>query len=407
MITVGPARQSRRGGEEDAIGLRVLVVGGDDHRLRIPFLQKLARRGFVVGAAGSDDAASFERAAIPYFRLELDRFVNPIADRRTLGLLARIISKFRPHIVQAFDTKPCILAPIATLRSGADCVRTVNGLGWVYSTNTPAAAVLRPILDALYRLTAANSRLTVFQNRSDMAYFERARLVRNGRGLLIPGSGVDVDAFDKALGGDPQPESLRRELGLENARVVLTVTRLSRIKGLATLLEAASIVNRLRPDVRFILVGSRESESRLAVSQEDIDRHAPYVRAIGSRNDVPALLGLADVFAFPTELREGVPRALLEAALAAVPIVTTNMPGCMDIVEDGVSGLVVPPRDQTRLAQAIFSLLDDPERAAAMGRRAGALVRKEFSLELTVDRYARAYMGLRAEPAAFGQPVTA
>jgi glycosyltransferase involved in cell wall biosynthesis len=130
------------------------------------------------------------------------------------------------------------------------------------------------------------------------------------------------------------------------------------------------------------------------VAQAEIDRHAPYVVAIGSRPDVPALLKAADVFAFPTEYREGVPRALLEAALAGLPIVTTEMPGCSDVVRDGSTGFLVPPHAPSLIASRIVDLLGDRAAAGAMGRRAAELVRAEFGLELTVDRYVAVYTEL-------------
>jgi glycosyltransferase involved in cell wall biosynthesis len=146
--------------------------------------------------------------------------------------------------------------------------------------------------------------------------------------------------------------------------------------------------------VRFLLVGPRESEGPFAVTQAEIDRHAAYVLAVGPRSDVPALLGIADVFAFPTEYLEGVPRALLEAAVAGRPIVATRMPGCTDVVRDGWNGFLVPPRDPRLMAERILDLLRDGAAAAAMGARAAQLVRTEFNLEITVARYAAVYEDL-------------
>jgi glycosyltransferase involved in cell wall biosynthesis len=150
--------------------------------------------------------------------------------------------------------------------------------------------------------------------------------------------------------------------------------------------------------VRFLLVGPRESEGPLAVTQAEIERHAPYVLAVGPRSDVPALLGLADVFAFPTEYREGVPRALLEAAAAARPIVTTRMPGCSDVIRDGWNGFLVQPHAPRLLAERILDLLRDRETAETMGARAAKLVRKEFNLEITVTRYAALYEEVADRP---------
>ncbi|MGO4816692.1 glycosyltransferase, partial [Cupriavidus sp. 2MCAB6] len=121
------------------------------------------------------------------------------------------------------------------------------------------------------------------------------------------------------------------------------VSRLTQQKGIPTLLEAASLVRKVRPGVRFLLVGPRESEGPFAVAQDEIDRQAPHVMALGARKDVPALLALAELFVLPTEYREGIPRVLLEAGLAGLPIVTTDMPGCSDVVTHHWNGLLVPP----------------------------------------------------------------
>src|SRR5258705_11728789 len=125
-----------------------------------------------------------------------------------------------------------------------------------------------------------------------------------------------------------------------------------------------------------------------------MDRHTPYVLALGPRSDVPALLGVADVVAFATGYLEGVPRALLEAAVAGRPIVTTKMPGCTDVICDGWNGFLVPPRDPRLLAERILDLLRDRGTAAVMGARAAELVRREFNLEITVARYAAVYEDL-------------
>jgi glycosyltransferase involved in cell wall biosynthesis len=240
--------------------------------------------------------------------------------------------------------------------------------------------------------------MTVFQNRDDQTFFERHAMIGKGSSRLIPGSGIDVGRFERAVAAGRSAAEIRRTLGLEDCEIVITVTRLTRQKGIPALLEAAALVHESRPTVRFLLVGPRESEGPLAVTQAEINRHAPYVIAVGPRSDVPSLLKAADVFAFPTEYREGVPRALLEAALAGLAIVATNMPGCNDVVRDGWSGFLVPPHSPRLLATKILDLLDDRSIARAMAARAAELVRQEFNLDLTVARYIAAYNELLDDP---------
>jgi glycosyltransferase involved in cell wall biosynthesis len=242
-------------------------------------------------------------------------------------------------------------------------------------------------------MAARTAAATVFEIRDDHAFFARHGMAGK-KPVLIPGAGVDVHGFERALASGPSPAQLRSELGLGDAEVVITVTRMTRQKGIPALLEAAAKVHEMRPDVRFLLVGPRESEGPLAVTEAEIQLHAPYVKAIGMRPDVPALLALANVFAFPTEYREGVPRVLLEASLAGVPIVSTSMPGCCDVVRDGQSGFLVPPRAPRMLAERIVDLLSDREKARTMAGRAGERVRKEFALETVVARQAALYREL-------------
>jgi glycosyltransferase involved in cell wall biosynthesis len=377
----------------------LLCVGGEDHHLRIPFLLALCDRGVKVTAAGTGDGAPFARAGIDYQSFSFDRFVNPFADLVAIRTLKGLIADVRPDIVQSFDTKPNLLVPVAARGCGGVAViRTINGLGWIYSSRSMLARVLCPVYRALHRFAAHTTAMTVFQNREDQTFFEHYALIGKGLSRLIPGSGIDVERFQRASEAGPSPKELRRKLGLADSEIVITVTRLTRQKGIPALLQAAELVHKMRPTTRFLLVGPRESEGPLAVTQDEVDRHAPYVVAVGPRSDVPSLLKTADVFAFPTEYREGVPRVLLEAALAELPIVTTNMPGCNDVVRDGWSGLLVPPHEPRLLAAKIIDLLDDRPVARAVGARAAELVRREFNLDLTVARYLAAYNELLDDP---------
>jgi glycosyltransferase involved in cell wall biosynthesis len=373
----------------------LLCIGGDDHALRIPFLLALRDRGFRITAAATAKPEPFLQAGIAFKRFQCYRFMNPLADFNSIKTFSDLLTDIRPDVVQSFNPKPNLLVPLAA-RGLKDVVvvRTMNGLGWTFSSRSPLALATRPVYRALHRLAGRSSAATVFQNRDDKALFERHGMTGTGLSRLIPSSGIDPDRFERARRAGASPAELRAELGLGDCEVVITVSRMTRHKGIPALLEAAAMVHAARPGVRFLLVGPRQSEGRLAVSGAAIERHAPYVQAIGPRADVPALLAMADVFAFPTEYREGVPRVLLEAALARLPIVTTAMPGCIDVVRDRWNGLLVAPRSPRAMADKILELLQDRDAARAMGERAARFVAQEFNLDLTVDRYVDLYSEL-------------
>ena len=387
----------------------VLYIGGEDHHLRIPSMRALKDHGFRVTAAANGNEAPFALAGIPFRPFKLERFLNPLSDLRTVRELRRIIREVQPDVVQSFDSKLSLMLPLAARGAGdAAVVRTINGRGWIYSSTAPLALALRPVYRAMHWLGAPRVAATVFENQEDKTFFQRHNLLRGGRSLLVPGAGVDVDGFEQTLSNVAATEDLRHELGLGNAKVVICVTRMTRQKGIPSLLKAAAIINRKRPNVRFLLVGPRESEGPLAISEAELARHAGYVIATGLRQDVPALLRLADVFAFPTEYREGVPRVLLEAALAGVPIVTTGIAGCGDVVRDGWNGLITPLHNPGELAARILRQLDDTAGAQMMAARARQYVRDGFSLSLVMARQAALYRELLVDRAGRGlAPVTA
>lgn len=360
-------------------------VGGEDHNLRIPFLLALQRSGYRVTAVSPGSGEAFARAGIEHAEFRFDRFSSGVSELRALSRLRHVLAGLAPDLVQSFDTKPNLLVPLA-LRGAIPVVRTINGVGWVFSSSAPRALALRPVYIGLQRLVSRWTATVVFQNHDDQAMFRRLHLTGRSRSVLISSSGIDVEPFLEA-----KRRGVRDAASLGTGRVVMFVGRLTREKGIPTLLAAVPLVRATFPDVRFLLVGPRDSEGPFAVGADAIDRLAPSVVALGPRDDVPALLGRADVFVLPTEYREGVPRVLLEAGLAGVPIVASRMPGCTDVVRDGWNGYLVEPGKPAELAARILDLLGAPEQASEMGRRSVALIRERFALEVVVQSYADMY----------------
>lgn len=374
------------------MSIRILVIGGEHHDLRIPMMIALRNRGFEVIAAGSGPGDGFEQLDIEYHRYNYDRFNNIFSDLKCVTTLRKIIKKTRADVIQTFDTKLAVFVPVAACWIGrTKVIRTVNGLGWLYSTDTKAAIVMRYVYEFLFRVTSPMTVKAVFQNYDDWKVFCRRKLLTVNDGCVIPGSGLDTKRFREEMKNQGAANIFRDALLGKRRKIVLTVTRLNRIKGIPTLLKAAATVHKLHPEIYFVLVGSRESEGKLAITDAELKEHEGYVTAVGYRDDTPAFFSIADVFVFPTELREGIPRVLLEAGAAGVPIVTTKMPGCTDIVEDGVSGYLYDPGKADQLASKILECLDNPLPAKLMSMRAQKKIEEKFHLDIVVDQYAEIY----------------
>ena len=203
--------------------------------------------------------------------------LNPSADLASIKTLSRLLADVRPDLVQSFDTKPNLLVPLAARGAPSVLVaRTINGMGWLYSSGSLKARALRPVYLALHRLAARTTAATVFQNLEDQAFFSATASSAGGgvRRSAAPASISNGSSGIRPPGGRAE---LREALGFGASPVVITVTRMTRHKGIPTLLEAAALVHKVRPEVRFLLVGPRDSEGPLAVAQTDIHRHAPYV----------------------------------------------------------------------------------------------------------------------------------
>ena len=220
-------------------------------------------------------------------------------------------------------------------------------------------------------------------------------MVDPDRSVVVKGSGIDIQDF---LGKLPSPEEatdLKKQLSLSGQRVVIMVTLIVREKGVIEFLEAARIVCRKLPDVTFLLVGPLNQGRWQSVARRELESLTDQrVRYLGPHDDIPALLAISDLFVLPTYYREGVPRVLLEAGATGLPIVTTDMPGCRDVVKNGWNGLLVPPSDVKALAAALERLLVDRPAAHAMGVRGRAAVVASFDADTNIgalyDRFVSA-----------------
>jgi glycosyltransferase involved in cell wall biosynthesis len=322
------------------------------------------------------------------------RGLNPVGELRSLTGLYAIYRRWRPVIAHHFTIKPNLYGTLAARLAGVPVViATVTGLGYIWTDDGPKARVLRAILEPIYRRVLRLADAVIYLNEEDR------RTLGGRRTVLIPGEGIDLEAFSPSAVPPERQAALRSELGLgPDARVVLMVGRMLRHKGVLEFVEAARRVRAACPGAVFVLVGPSDEGNPARIPSEKLQawESEGAVRYLGMRGDVRDLMAVADVVVLPS-YREGIPRVLIEAAAMGRPLVATDVPGCREVVRNGVNGLLVPARDAVALAEAIESLLKNPKLRAEFGAASRRLAEERFSDQRVVDCILDLYRALLAE----------
>jgi glycosyltransferase involved in cell wall biosynthesis len=296
----------------------------------------------------------------------------------------------RPTIVHTHNPKPGIYGRVAArLARVPVVVNTVHGLYALPEDRLPK----RVIVYGLERLAAACSQAELLQNPEDLPTLRRLRVPVER--LAVLGNGIDLDRFDPRTVSAEDRAAARRELGAvaDDDIVVGLVGRLVREKGYPEVFEAAARLRTRWPNVRVAVIGPDEPDKADALAPADRrTAQAAGVRFLGSRDDVVRLYAGMDVHVLASH-REGFPRSPMEASVMGVPVIATDIRGCRQAVEHGITGLLVPPGDPVALAAAIARLAADPAERRRLGsaaRRKGlACFDQRGCIELTLTTYER------------------
>lgn len=321
------------------------------------------------------------------------RSLNPLREARLLAWLVALFRRERPALVHGFTIKCAVYGSLAARLAGVPArVNAVAGMGYVFTSNDLKARLLRPVVRTLMHaaLDGHQARL-VLQNPDDVALFERAGFVDRSRIRLIPGSGVDCSRFTARSEARDAKQPLR----------VLLAARLLWDKGIAEYIAAARQLKAEGRDIRFLLAGDPDPGNPAAVPEADVRGWVDegVVEWLGHVDDMPALFARTDIVVLPS-YREGLPKGLIEAAACALPLVTTDVPGCREVVTDGVDGLRVPVRDAAALARAIARLQDDPALARRLGEAARAKALSQFDERVVLAATLSVYDELLRAPTA-------
>lgn len=363
----------------------VALVGGPDLDQRIDLMQRLKHNFLVYGLGSSRDLrGKFRQEGFIYLHYRLARRINPIMDIISILQLLRNFRRNKPDIVHSFDTKPCVLARVAArLADVSVIVGTLPGLGSLYARRGVVTTVVRSFYEALQKHANNCSDMTIFQNHEDAQEFLERGLVKPNKICVLLGSGIRTELFSQTAVQRQDIERARKELGVKDGDLVVTmISRLIRSKGVLQFHETAKLVKDRHDKVHFILVGPDDRESIDRLTSREIAGLSRGVNWLGERRDVPVILALSDIFVLPSYYREGIPRVLLEAASMGLPLVSVRSAGCVEVVRDGVNGILVPPRDSKALATAIETLVQNDLLRQAFGRAARELAVNRFDLSI-------------------------
>jgi glycosyltransferase involved in cell wall biosynthesis len=333
---------------------------------------------------------------------------NPLQDLVLLLRYFKYIHKAKPDLSILFTIKPVIYGAIASWVNRTPSISVITGLGTAFVVDN----ILRRIVETLYYLALRCSNRVFFLNNEDRNLFYSKGIIQDSKFITtIPGEGVDLSIFKRERKkviisdnsshmNDSQGISTKYfKSNLNDSFSFILVARMIRDKGIVEFVDAARLLRQQFPTVKFKLLGYIGVQNRSAFSQKEIDNWVAegVIEYLGSTSDVRPFLTNSNCVVLPS-YREGIPRTLLEAAAMSLPIVATNVPGCRDVVKDGVNGFLCAPYSAQDLADKLKLMLGlSAEQLAEMGRRGREKVEHEFDEKIVIKKYREAILSIFEE----------
>ena len=357
------------------------------YNFRLELMKSLQREGYRVVAIAPRDRYSknIEEAGFEYHQIDINNMgTNPIEDFILTGKIFRLYRKIQPDLLLHYTIKPNLYGNYAAKLAGIPVISNITGLGTVFLNNKTSSRVARK----LYRFALRIPRKVFFQNPHDRDHFVETKLVAVNKTELLPGSGIDHQRYSPVEkdhnGGQPF--------------VFLLIARMLKDKGVVEFVRAAqNLLQKSRGGrqgeqqkrVEFWLLGALYPGNPTAIREAEIKAWTIQegIRYLGETDDVMPVIARSDCVVLPS-YREGLSRVLLEAASMARPLITTDVPGCKDVVVDGVNGYLSKPKDAQDLTVQMEKMLqlsrNELEEMGAAGRRK---IIEEYSEHLVIDKY--------------------
>lgn len=354
----------------------VLILTNDSKSIldfRWSFITQCRDKGWTVTVACNQDTsytALKTRASgigVQVIPLNFDNGrIAPINDLALILKIRRIYKSVRPTHTLLYRIKPVLYGTLASYGLPIQVISTITGLGYIYTNQSLKARCLRFFTNCLYTLTLRRNAFVFVQNKDDHQILLNRRLISPHRSSVIGGSGVVLTDFPQAA----LPKSLS----------FIMIARLLKDKGTWEYLQAAAQLKKLYPHVEFKLAGG-ESKNPSAIPAQEVANFccAARINYLGHQQDIARILQESSVFVLPS-YREGMPRSGLEALSIGRPIITTDTPGCRDLIQG--NGLLVPVQDTNALQAAMQYMINHPEELPQMAQASRLLAETVFDVRL-------------------------
>lgn len=348
---------------------------------RLNLAQHVKESGYEVIIASPENQKvddlkelGFSHQTIPVNRKSLNIFSGIVVIYR----LIRIIKKIKPDILHNVSSKQVIYGSIAARICGVKkIINLINGLGWIYVERRGIAVkILRSLVSTLYKLALSNKNIIViFQNPDDKQYFLDRNILDESQIKVILGSGVNTDKYKPSVEEIPTNQSKIK---------IIFLSRMLWVKGVKYLIDAVRILKSRSLEFELNLVGQPDLGNPDSIPYKTLESWEKngLINYKGFINDPIKIIQSADVVVLPTYLREGVPLSLIESASCGKPIVTTDVPGCREIVIDGLNGFLIPPKDTIALSESLEKLIINEPLRKKFGEESRKLALKSFSKEI-------------------------
>ena len=313
--------------------------------------------------------------------------INPFKDLKTMYYIWRFFQKVSPDIVHLVTIKPYLYGGIiARLTQVPSLVSAVAGLGSIFVHNNLRSQLLRWLLYPVYRLAFNHSNQRVIvQNKDDAKVLVDWGTLNSQKVRLLRGSGAELEKFLHLDEPDGTPK-------------ICFAARLLRDKGVYDFISAAHLLRKRGIQAKFFLAGKLDVKSPTGLNINDLNKlkEDESIEVLGHEKNITTLYAKSHIICLPSYYREGLPKALIEAAAASRAVVTTNVPGCRDAIIPNKTGLLVPPKNPEKLADALQWLIEHPQERIAMGKAGRELAEKEFKIEKIVKKHLDIYQELIA-----------